>query len=254
MVFIAFHIPKMASHIVSLVARSLKPAWQVTVEGPRLEPGTAKNIGNFALLSLKGPWPDFQPLAADIRYRFGLESVQLTRNGIDQMRIVAQPREGILRLQSHSMKLMTKDFFVFGNADYGNEQLPVLQGSVFRVSSMERDSGDLSAQPLRDKALRAAENAVDIMGQFSEKGLEGNTLIWDEHRGMTISLVPAADTQPFDNIDVLLGLPPYKEKVTRLGQMLEDRRKALQPLPQRIELDFDGKAFIKEREIDKGRM
>lgn len=246
-IILSLHVRKAAFQTVDTLSNALRLNWQVVVTGDGVSPSTSEAIEKWSLRHFNGLLPDFETAALQIRQHFGLESVQLFREGFHKVRVKVIPRIAVMRLQTKAGRLLSKDFYAFGKSTPEAEHLPLLQGSIFHTIGSEDEGGDWTAERLKDKQLRGAQYALELLSLLEEKNIKPTIFSWDEYRGMSVTMAK-------DQVEVLFGVPPYREKVSRLEQLLNERDKASKPLPQRVEMDFEGKAFIKERNDGTGRM
>jgi hypothetical protein len=82
--------------------------------------------------------------------------------------------------------------------------------------------------------------AVDLGARAAEQGIEVKRVHYQKFRGYSIF-------SP-DNSEIVVGLGPFDYKVKKLRGILEGlKRDGI--VASRIELDYEGKAFIKERRL-----
>ena len=86
---------------------------------------------------------------------------------------------------------------------------------------------------------RAIEDVLELIEALKADATEYSHINFIKHRGFSITLKG-------DSTEVFLGNAPYNVKITRMHSIILDLRKKGSQA-QRIELDYDGKAFIKEK-------
>lgn len=81
--------------------------------------------------------------------------------------------------------------------------------------------------------------ALGLNEGLTAKNIKTSAIRYQNHRGFFVIMEPGP-------IEISIGRPPFDDKISRLAEVLErvDRQKV-----SRIELDYHGKAFIKERKL-----
>jgi hypothetical protein len=83
-------------------------------------------------------------------------------------------------------------------------------------------------------------DALEVWQRSNESGVEIRQINFQKFRGFAVSLA--------DGTEVVLGLKPFDYKLKKLRGIL-DGLKRDGVAAARIELDYEGKAFIKERKL-----
>lgn len=163
-----------------------------------------------------------------------LSKVEVIRASPDKIVIGFERRAPALRIDRGVIRLVDSAGFVYGSccvlpAQDAEAQLPLLTGVL------ATDQSGLSNK--EEHGL--IREALGLNEGLAGKGLKAASLRYQNHRGFFAIMEPG-------DIEVSIGRAPFDDKLKRLAEVLErvDRQKV-----SRIELDYHGKAFIKERKL-----
>ena len=164
-----------------------------------------------------------------------LSRVEVVRTSPEKIVIGFERRTPSMRIDRGStLRLIDSGGFIYGSccqlpAQEAESQLPLLTG----LSAAE--DGGLS--PREERTLIG--EALGLNGGLIGKGIRVASLRYQNHRGFFTVMDP-------EGIEVSMGRAPFEDKLNRLAEVLLriDRQKV-----SRIELDYHGKAFIKERKL-----
>ena len=222
----------------SFFSSQTQDSWNVEVQSTILPSKLRTDIARSAHDQLKGYLPQFTLVASRLRAEFGLAEVGIQRTGLTSATIRPILRTPAFRIEGKARSYLSNDLVVFESDYVDDDGLPTLSAPV---SWSGRGDGD---EPIVAKA--AAEAASKALIALSTQKFTGKKYTWDAARGMGVILADSG-------IEVLFGMPPYEQKVERLFKVLRDRTPEQGP-PRRIELDFEGKAFIKESDPERDRL
>lgn len=185
-----------------------------------------------------GEKSDLLKAVSKIKTDESFAKIHLIRTGLDQLTLYYSKRIPVMCYQSDSLFLISTEAEIYGDLDsQDNCPGPVVsgiledrkkqtRGSVLKLSTEEQKNVSLALQLL--KVLRFHQ-------------LQPTRLIFDKYRGFFINL-KGLETE------IALGYPPFDTKLEKLGEVLE-RINSKGEIAQRIELDFQGKAFIKMKKL-----
>ncbi len=166
----------------------------------------------------------------------GLRSIQLIQTAPDHLAIATETFTPKLVAELDRLRFVTDDGIVFGSiSEKDAPALPVLKG-LYRnapFTKSENDTYVLSAanQKIVDEALLAIHDAARYNIQY-------RTLNYDEFRGLSADML-----EP--NYRITLGFQPFDGKYQKLAKIIESLKdRGLSSAS--IELDYKGKAFVKE--------
>ena len=215
-------------------------SWSIEVQSTTLPAKLRADIAKTAQDHLKGYLPQFSAVASRLRNNFGMAEVAIQRTGLTSATIRLTQRTPAFRIEGKARTYLSTDLVVFESDYVDGEGLPTLS-TLSTWSSSRSIDGDEPTVP--KVAAEAASKALVALG--AQKFI-GKRFTWDGPRGIGVTLADSG-------IEVLFGMPPYENKVERLVKVLKDRTQE-QGLPRRIELDFEGKAFIKESDPERDRL
>jgi len=164
-----------------------------------------------------------------------LSRVEVIRSSPGKILVSFERREPALRIDRGSQKLVDNGGFIYGAcctlpAQESEAQLPLLTG-------IPSTQGDQALTPREEERL--LHEALSLNRGLSSRGIHASVIRYQAHRGFFAVMDP-------EGIEIALGLAPFDDKLGRLTEVLQrvDRTKV-----SRIELDYHGKAFIKERKL-----
>lgn len=166
----------------------------------------------------------------------GLRSIQLIQTAPDRIAIATETFRPRFVAELDKLRFVTDDGIVFGGmAINETSSLPVLRGLYKNVpfTKSENDTVVLSAanQRIVEEALLAIQEAARYNIQY-------RSLTYDEFRGLSAEML-----EP--NYRITLGFRPFDSKYAKLGKII-DSLKDRGLTSASIELDYKGKAFVKE--------
>ncbi len=163
-----------------------------------------------------------------------LSKVEVMRASPDKIVIGFERRAPALRIDRGVIRLVDSAGFVYGSCcvlptQDAEAQLPLLTGVL------ATDQSGLSNKEEHE----LIREALGLNEGLAGKGLKAASFRYQNHRGFFAIMEPG-------DIEVSIGRAPFDDKLKRLAEVLErvDRQKV-----SRIELDYHGKAFIKERKL-----
>jgi hypothetical protein len=224
-----------------------RPAWKValkTTDDRALPDKFADAAIAVARKEIQdGEREDMERVARKIQALGPYASVHVSRLGLDQILVQLRPRVAALCVQADRLRFVSEDGEVYGSPDVGMDPDdngcpgPTLSG-VFRDARFPSLKEDATL-PLEPEQRVALQEAVELARLLKAKGQAVDTLEWRPFRGLFLKLT-ATDT------DVALGRAPFGQKVDKLAEILEKLAVKGQQAA-RIELDYQGKAFVKLR-------
>lgn len=130
--------------------------------------------------------------------------------------------------------LVSVDAEIYGSSAGENCPGPLLSGVLEERKNRTSRYGVMQLIPEEQKQIQAA---VDLLTVLRKHGHQPASLTYEKYRGFHVTL-EGLETE------IALGNPPFDTKLEKLGEVLEKIRSKGE-VAQRIELDFQGKAFIK---------
>lgn len=150
-------------------------------------------------------------------------------------------REPRFRISADQIRLLSTEGDVYGQPTTPQERsLPLISGIFMDNDIPIRLHGDGSLA-LSNQQKIAIQDVLHLA-----KLAEENKVIYDEMNYVAFRGVTLLDRQT--GVEVSLGKPPFEKKISRLEKILL-KLKQKGTMAERIELDYDGKAFIKEKSL-----
>ena len=175
-----------------------------------------------------------------------LENIHVIRPQIKTIVIHANERRPFLLVRvGEKTRFLTRDGTVYGEfRDTENAPTPVKLLSVVNGVFDEHQGNRLFDHSLRlitspeEKSILL--QAISLSTIVANNNLSISGVSYQKFRGYSIKLK--------DETDVVLGLYPFEHKLEKL-KSIQLRLSARGVAASRIELDYDGKAFIKEKKL-----
>jgi len=166
--------------------------------------------------------------------------VSLLRTNAKQLVMTIAMRTPALRIEADGAQYVTADGDIYGKAGEDAQELPMIRGIFAGRSSVFLLTDEYSvALSETEKAL--VDEALTLYKEATAAGFAFTEYRYVTHRGF----------EAFDQtteLEVSLGRAPYESRLQNLRQVLAGLKKRGSQAT-RIELDYDGKAFIKEKKI-----
>lgn len=233
--------------------------WEVLItddEGTPLGEDLRKDIYRIALKTLHTGGPkDLMNLASGIEAIGSLEQVTVVRPRQQTIVVTASLRKPFLYVQAGSkVRYLTQDGTVYGDASEEWAAVTTLPNSQPTKQSMILLKGIFDVRPntsplhldhsqrlvLTPEEKNLLLDGIGLYKQASKQALELKALDFQGYRGFALLLS--------DGTEVVLGQAPFDYKLEKLLSIL-GKLKSQGTTASRIELDYDGKAFIKERKL-----
>ena len=174
-----------------------------------------------------------------------LDAVKVIRPLADTIILSAELRRpALLASVGGKTRFLTLDGTVYGDANdaSGNQtgaHPSVLVGGILNQSpGASIDSSQRVVTSNEEK--RHLLEAVDIWQRAIEAGVDVSSINFQKFRGFSILLA--------DQTEIVIGIKPFDYKLKKLRGIL-DGLKRDGVVASRIELDYEGKAFIKEKKL-----
>jgi hypothetical protein len=161
--------------------------------------------------------------------------VHLVRTGENTLTLYYAKRVPVMCYRADKDTWLVSDQAeIYGSASGSGCPGPLLSGVIEDKKNRSSRYGVMQLVPEEQKQIEAAINLLSVLRKH---GHQPSSLTYEKYRGFYINL-EGLET------DIALGNPPFDTKLEKLGEVLE-KIKSKGEVAQRIELDFQGKAFIK---------
>lgn len=217
-------------------------------DGTPLGDELKKEIIKIASSKLKSGSPsELEQLVESIEGIGSLENIHVIRPQYSTIVVSAATRQPALLIQVGSkIRYLTTEATVYGDAssqvgNSGGVQPTVIVSGVFDGRSGSTIQQDRSARIITTPdEHQILVNAIALWRVCLNQGLALRAVSYQKFRGFDVRLE--------DESEVVLGSAPFEYKVEKLVGIFAKLRKQ-GVTASRIELDYDGKAFIKERKL-----
>jgi hypothetical protein len=245
---------KLKQKAVSWLASSEKPIdWRISLkpeDGATVSDQTWSSIYDTARKTLaRGSADDLRRTAAAIQRLDAFARVSVVRLSQQDVAIEVRARQPVLCVKADQLRLVGAQGEVFGSPEKDGVPCP---GPTLSGVFAERASGatggkrftlaedfTLDVSPEEREALK---EAVALQFEAKHRQLVLRSLDYQKFRGFLAVL-----TEP-DGLELELGRAPFGPKLEKLSGLLQKLREKGEQA-QRIELDYQGKAFIKLKKM-----
>ncbi|MCX6117919.1 MAG: hypothetical protein NT027_10280 [Proteobacteria bacterium] len=216
--------------------------------------------------------PNGVPLSDDIRREIFKQAQKVTRNrhNIDQSQLIQTigslgmfEKISIVRPQFQTvvigatvrvpimttmingqLRLVTEEGHIYGSssqlAEKADSQSLVEVSGIIEKQNADPDFDVTQKMRLSPDESSRLGSAITLRSQALKMGLVFNKIEYQGYRGFSLNMT--------DSSEIVLGVGPFEYKLEKLAGILT-KLKAQGITAARIELDYDGKAFIKERKF-----
>jgi len=182
---------------------------------------------------------DFQTLAQQIQAKFTFDQVSIVQTGGSSLAIEYRPRHPIMRVKADEIRLVSAAGQIYGVARHPTDDgLPLIEGLNFGSNDHLKWS-DAKTLVLDAKTETALKEILTLHNDAKAAGFNFDLYSYAPFRGITTHEVQK-------NIEIVVGRPPYAQRLESLKKILSNLEQRGSQA-QRIELDYQGKAFIKEK-------
>jgi hypothetical protein len=177
--------------------------------------------------------PEF---AERLHQKMGLRSITLVRTAPQRLSIGTEPFAAALIVELDRRRYATDDGIIFGEVTDGTASpLPILKGLDRRQMMVRTSNGTYSVSAGNQKII---DEALLAIHEGSKYNIKYRSLVYDDFRGISGDLEAS-------NYRVTLGFKPYSNKYMKLEKIiLSLKERGLSSAT--IEVDYKGKAFVKE--------
>ena len=142
-------------------------------------------------------------------------------------------------IRAEKLRFLTKNGIIYGRADKMKHQnMVVLEGLFSNDSALEKHSDfSIKTTPDQDKQIRDASTLLSLI---ENESLSLDTISYSQYRGFSLTLGQTKTT-------VTIGHAPFQKKVARLKTIVDNMERKGR-VAKTIELDYDNKAFISEKQ------
>lgn len=171
-----------------------------------------------------------------LHQKMGLRSITLIRTAPERLAIGTEPFAAEMIVELDRRRFATADGIIFGELSEGQiSPLPVLKGLDRRQNMTRTANGTYRVSSGNQKIINEALLAIH---EGSKYNIKYRSLVYDDFRGISGDLEASS-------YRVTLGFKPYSNKYMKLEKIiLSLKERGLSSAT--IEVDYKGKAFVKE--------
>lgn len=241
-------ITDISSYVASVLVMSPKE-WRIEVVnglGAPLPDDVRRDVYKIAQKGLKTGSPsELRLLSRQVESAGLLESVRIVRPLVDTVVLTAEIRRPTLLIDvGGRTRFLTADGTVFGDINDTTVQLNFPKPSVRLTGIFEQRPNpqiDSSNRVITNSdERRHLRDALEIWRLVEENKIQVKQLNFQKFRGFALLLD--------DDTEIVIGLKPFAYKLKKLNDILAGLARD-GVVASRIELDYEGKAFIKERKL-----
>jgi hypothetical protein len=186
-----------------------------------------------------GDQKDLLRAIATIKTDETFAKVHFVRTGIDQLTLYYAKRVPIMCYQGpDQLHYISSAAEIYGFVDDPQKcPGPIVTG----ILDERKKSGKNAVLSLTVEEQKNTDNAIQLAKILVFYKHEPTKLSFEKYRGFYINIKDL-------ETDIALGNPPFETKLEKLGEVLK-KISSKGEVAQRIELDFQGKAFIKMKKL-----
>ena len=171
---------------------------------------------------------DLLKITQIIKRKLELDSVRVVMPYPDHLVLNLIQRKPFLGIKLKSFHWVSHSGHIYGSIKKPKDlKLPFLKGIPRRSKKFTRESQSL-----------LIKEAVTLVKNLQEQSYQIHLVEYLPYRGFKVKTI--------DDIDIFMGRKPFRSRIKRLRK-ITTRMSAKGVRVSRIELDYNGKAFIKER-------
>lgn len=215
----------------------LTPSWDISVLS-NLRQNKQKVLRIFE--EKKSNFASLQSLADFLQKSFPLAQTNIIQTGPQKLKIILTERSPVLTLYAEKPRLISSSGEVYGEAGPKDIHLP----SAYDLLEKSRDSyifSEANALLISQEESERMTEALLILSLSEKFSLAPKSISFIPYRGFKLHLKGSS-------VEVFLGRKPFEYKFVKLLEILKQTQEANQEA-NTIELDYEGKAFIKTSKI-----
>ncbi len=185
----------------------------------------------------EGDQKDLLRAIATIKTDETFAKIHFVRTGLDQLTLYYDKRVPVMCYQGEQLHYISSVAEIYGFVDDPQKcPGPIVTGII-----EERKKSGKAVLSLTVEEQKNTGNALQLAKILAFYKYEPTKLSFEKYRGFYINIKDL-------ETDIALGNPPFEAKLEKLGEVLK-KISSKGEVAQRIELDFQGKAFIKIKKM-----
>lgn len=155
----------------------------------------------------------------------------------DKIYLIAKKPDPVFKTKIGQFHFIASNGSIYGHAD--TSDIPVLYGVFSEDNENDQLIKDILT-PLLQEKQKIIQTAIQLNDLLNDSNLKISDMSYEQFRGFSVTLKPSGTYVRF-------GIPPFSGKIKKLHTVLHDMKKQ-QRYAIRVELDYDGKAFVKSKD------
>jgi hypothetical protein len=227
------------------IASDQKP-WLITFnfENSSSSPQLVKEASQIIHRNIKtGNYENLLEISKLIQKKLQAEQVSIVHTRDHQLTLSLEERKPLLRISADQHRLVSSSEQVYGVINGKTESfetLPLLKG-VFESRARDFAMKEDQTLDLEETEQGIIHDALTLNKEAEASGFKIEEIEYVKYRGFLLRTKG-------DNIEITIGMPPFKQRLKQLSEILNNLKKSGTQVV-RIELDYNGKAFIKQKEL-----
>ena len=177
-----------------------------------------------------------QDTAYELREHPHIATSSIIKTRPDHVNVYVRVRRPLLKMKvNQKLRYISNQGKIFGVIKK-ESTLPLLTGVLKDDEEYHRDVEDMFILTLEENS--AIHEALTLVRLANASDFPVSSMNYEKYRGLSLKIKGI-------NTDVHVGNPPYEQKLKKLTQIIDSLHKK-KSHALRIELDYEGKAFIKK--------
>ena len=216
------------------LSHPIKPSWELTLKSNSL--GTDKEKIIRILPKIIQDAKTTQEVAQKIQKYFSFAKTTILQTAPEKLIIYIEDRVPEFSTLADKQRLVSIDHEIYGELSSAYKNLPRLQ-NILKKGRKNYTFSENASLVLEEEEKERLLEAQMILRLAEQNTLDLKEITFVEYRGFKLNFRQ-------DKTEVFLGRKPFEKKFLKLLQ-IKKQFKNEDGATRRIELDYDGKAFIK---------
>jgi hypothetical protein len=233
-----------AKRAITQASEEAPPAWQISLKLADDTPLTAtaqdEIIGTAAKVLGRGTRRELTRAAEAVQQLGSYADVHVVKLAPNAVAIQVRQRQPVLCIEADRLRLISSTEEVYGQVDTPAACPGPTVAGLFEPGQHPLMRNDLTLA-LGDNERSLVHEALELVRVGRDKGFVFSRLEVKKYRGFSVTLAGK-------DLEIALGRAPFAAKLEKLQGIL-DKLAQKNEQAVRIELDYQGKAFIKQKKM-----
>lgn len=235
--------PEFSHQKATIRAKNLVEPWRIDIRNDGSQPlddSLIIKMRSSVQNELSASSPSFEHIAQLIQKMGSFTSVRIAHTGRRSLVVQVSPRVPSLCIEADQTRFIGTDGSVYGSpASLDECPGPVVRGILDIVE--KRTFHEDATLTLNIGEQSAIQDALNLQKSLNSHDLHPTSILYTKHRGFTVTLKGKTP-------EITVGYPPFDERMAKLVSLL-DKLASKGEDALRIELDYQGKAFLKLKKM-----